>query len=80
MAQQCANQSLTAPASTHPRAVETSRPKSALGRLFEVGEQHHARKARASTHVLRADSTFQGWDEGVMEMSLGETSILTISG
>lgn len=60
--------------STPPKAVDPSRPRLALARLSEVHCTLTAYKRRViGSHI-------QGWDEGVTEMSLGEKSILTISG
>lgn len=60
--------------STPPKAVDPSRPRLALARSSEVHCTSTAYKRRViGSHI-------QGWDEGVTEMSLGEKSILTISG
>lgn len=60
--------------SIRPKVAEISRQLSAWERSSEVYDII----IMAGTH--KAINLPQGWDEGVMEMSLGERSILTITG
>ncbi|KAJ9263326.1 hypothetical protein DTO195F2_2982 [Paecilomyces variotii] len=50
-----------------------------MGKQFDSSENPEANRGPLSTRI-GVKNVIQGWDEGVLEMSLGEQSILTIPG
>ena len=52
-----------------------------VGKLASTGAVFDSSRARNKplTFMIGIGSVIRGWDEGIIEMSLGETAVLTIS-